>query len=65
MPIDVALQEAIHEQKKKTDAQEDNIEIVTKNQEREMVKIQNVINELKLIEKQTDESINEKEMQIR
>ena len=65
MPIDVALQEAIHEQKKKTDAQEDNIEIVTKNQEREMVKIMNVINELKLIEKQTDEGINEKEMQIR
>jgi len=60
--IDVALQGAIQEQKKKTDAQEDNIEIVAKNQEREMAKIQNVINELKLIEKHTDEGINEKEM---
>jgi len=29
--IDVALQGAIQEQKKKTDAQEDNIEIVVKN----------------------------------
>ena len=62
MEIDVALQGAIQEQKKKTDAQEDNIEIVAKNQEREMAKIQNVINELKLIEKHTDEGINEKEM---